>query len=120
MQTASTDSWQVICLCAAWCGVCRDWRPMLRDLAGAHPEWHVAWVDIEDQDEAMGDVDVETFPTLLVAEGGEPRFFGPVPPSAPQLERLVQRLQARAEPTVPAGVAALLRRLQPVLGASAL
>jgi thioredoxin-like negative regulator of GroEL len=120
VQPSSPDSWHVICLCAAWCGVCRDWRPVLRDLARAHPQWHIAWIDVEDEDEAMGEVEVETFPTLLVAHGGEPRFFGPVPPSAAQLEHLVTRLQARAEPPLAEGTRALLRRLEPLLPQAAL
>ena len=40
----------------------------------------------------MGDVDIETFPTLLIAHGGRPLFFGPVQPSAAQLSRLLASL----------------------------
>ena len=101
-MTASTQSadsdWHVICLCAAWCGVCRDWQPALRELANKHPELRIAWIDVEDEDEAMGDVEVETFPTVLIAHGSEVRFFGPVVPSGPQLAQLVARLQAQAQP----------------------
>ena len=46
-------------------------------IAREHPGVRFESIDIEDQADLMGDVDVETFPTLLIAEGAEPRFFGP-------------------------------------------
>jgi thioredoxin 1 len=119
----TSHDWQVICLCAAWCGVCREWEPVLQQLAREHPGVHFAWVDIEDEDQAMGEVEVETFPTVLIAEGKEPRFFGPVQPSAQQLARLLARLQAQAQPHVPSSdprARALLQRLQPLLPRAAL
>lgn len=111
--------WQVICLCAAWCGVCRDWQPAFRELARSQPAVRFAWVDVEDEDAAMGEVEVDTFPTLLVARGASPRFFGPLQPSAPQLARLLASLQAQAEPQLGQAQAqrlrGLLHRLAPVL-----
>lgn len=86
--------WQVVCLCAAWCGVCREWTPVFEELARSHPQVRFAWVDIEDEADAMGDVDVETFPTLLVADGDRARFFGPVQPSVVQVGRLLDSLLA--------------------------
>ena len=56
----------VICLCADWCGTCRDYRTMLADEAPRHAGTAFAWVDVEDDDELLGDLDIETFPTLLV------------------------------------------------------
>ncbi|GAA6143753.1 hypothetical protein NBRC116584_35710 [Hydrogenophaga sp. 5NK40-0174] len=47
------------------------------------------WVDIEDHDEVLGDLDIETFPTLLMARGDEVVFMGVVTPHATTLERLV-------------------------------
>ena len=104
--------WWVICLCAEWCGVCREWREPFEQLAAAHPDLHFAWIDVEDEAQAMGDMDIETFPTMLVARGDSPRFFGPVQPSAAQLSRLLASL---VEGPVPARdlpqAAALLERL---------
>jgi thioredoxin-like negative regulator of GroEL len=104
--------WWVICLCAEWCGVCREWRDSFEKLAAAHPDLHFAWIDVEDEAQAMGDMDIETFPTMLVARGDSPRFFGPVQPSAAQLSRLLASL---VEGPVPARdlpqAAALLERL---------
>jgi thioredoxin-like negative regulator of GroEL len=91
-QPDATDAWRVICLCAAWCGVCRDWTPVFEELAATHPQVRFAWVDVEDEADAMGDVDIETFPTLLVAHGDRARFFGPVHPSSGQVARLLDSL----------------------------
>lgn len=91
-QPSAADGWRVICLCAAWCGVCREWTPVFEQLAATHPQVHFAWVDVEDEADAMGDVDIETFPTLLVAHGPRARFFGPVQPSPAQIARLLDSL----------------------------
>lgn len=91
-QPDATDAWRVICLCAAWCGVCRDWTPVFEQLAATHPQVQFAWVDVEDEADAMGDVDIETFPSLLVAHGPRARFFGPVQPSPAQVARLLDSL----------------------------
>lgn len=97
----------------------------MRELARKHPDWHFAWIDVEDEDDAMGDTEIVTFPTVLIAQGTEPRFFGPVPPSGPQLTQLVTRLQAQARAQPQAASAhsdsrALMARLTPLLPAAAL
>lgn len=110
---SGTATWWVACLCAEWCGVCREFRPALEAQARAHPQLRFAWVDVEDEAEAMGDVDIETFPTLLVARGDQPLFLGPIPPSAPGLARLLETLQADPQPApgLPADAKPLLQRL---------
>jgi thioredoxin 1 len=85
---------RVICLCAAWCGVCRDWTPTFDALSAAYPQVLFDWVDVEDEADAMGDVDIETFPTLLIAQGDRARFLGPVQPSPTQVGRLLESLLA--------------------------
>ncbi|MDB5872285.1 MAG: protein-disulfide reductase (thioredoxin)-like protein [Ramlibacter sp.] len=110
------DQWWVICLCAQWCGVCREWRDIFNQAAAANPGLRFAWVDVEDEAQAMGDIDIETFPTLLIAQGSNARFFGPVQPSGAQLSRLVASLTESSQPVKePPGAAALLARLAPVV-----
>lgn len=91
--TSPADDWHLICLCAQWCGTCREWRPQLAAEAARHPGVRFEWVDIEDQADAVGDVDVETFPTLLIAQGDRAHFLGPVPPSVAGLTRLLASLR---------------------------
>lgn len=113
VTVSPTDPLRVICLCAAWCGACREWSGVFEGLAASYPQLQFDWVDIEDEADAMGDVDIETFPTLLVAQGHRARFFGPVQPSATQVARLLESLLADTAQGRDAGVeaAALLGRL---------
>jgi thioredoxin-like negative regulator of GroEL len=74
----------VACLCAAWCRLCDDYRAVLESLAdeldraGVPVSWH--WVDIEDEADLVGDLDVETFPTIVVADDAHVRFAGALEP----------------------------------------
>jgi thioredoxin 1 len=106
--------WWVVCLCAAWCGVCRDWLPTFTAQARAQSHLRFAWVDVEDEDEAMGEVDIETFPTLMVARGDEVVYLAPIPPMVSQFSRLLARLQAQPQPDpgVTGEANALLQRLK--------
>lgn len=85
-----SDDLLVACLCAAWCDVCRDYRPQFDDLAARHPDKRFLWIDIEDQADLLGDIEVENFPTLLVQRGAYVAFFGSVQPGLQLADRLVQ------------------------------
>ncbi len=111
--TTAQEPWQVICLCAEWCGTCREWRPQLAAQAATMPGVRFAWVDVEDEADAIGDLDIETFPTLLIAQGARARFLGPVLPTAPAVGRLLESL--REDPrsgNASAEADALLERLE--------
>lgn len=91
---ATPGGWWAVCLCAAWCGTCGIYRPLFNELARAHPDVRFEWVDIEDESDLAGELDVETFPTLLIADGQRALFLGPLLPQAPVLARLLASLQA--------------------------
>lgn len=80
----------VACLCAEWCGVCRDYRTRFAQMQATFPQAQFLWLDVEDEADLLYPLDVEDFPTLLLAAGGEPRFFGEVTPQAEMLERLIR------------------------------
>ena len=82
----------VACLCAEWCGTCRDYRAVFEQAVGAHRGGGVVgrWIDIEDEADRVGSIDVDNFPTLLISRGGEVLFFGTVTPHASTLTRLMQ------------------------------
>jgi thioredoxin 1 len=84
----------VVCLCAEWCGTCRDYRPLFEQVARAHPGLRFAWVDIEDHADIADEFDVETFPTILVADAAGTRFLGPLLPHAETLSRMLTALPA--------------------------
>ncbi|MEN9373700.1 MAG: hypothetical protein RIR79_1252 [Pseudomonadota bacterium] len=91
----------VYCLCADWCRTCDAYRETFDALA---QEWaglaRWVWVDIEENADAMGDVDVENFPTLLIAntfthtlvDTPQVYFFGAVSPHAGVASRLLEQM----------------------------
>jgi thioredoxin-like negative regulator of GroEL len=81
--------WTVACLCAAWCGTCSSYRAAFEGLAARHPGMTFVWVDVEDQADVVGDLDVENFPTLLLQRGDTVAFFGTVLPDVQVAERLI-------------------------------
>ncbi|WP_460837498.1 thioredoxin family protein [Noviherbaspirillum agri] len=84
------DTWVVACLCAAWCDTCRAYRSSFDNLATQHPDKRFVWIDIEDQADFIGDIDVENFPTLLIQRRDRVAFFGTVLPEAKLADRLIQ------------------------------
>lgn len=80
----------VVCLCAQWCGSCREYRATFDEAERAFSEHRFVWVDIEDESELVDPVEVENFPTLLIAVGTEPVFFGPLTPQPETLARLLR------------------------------
>jgi thiol-disulfide isomerase/thioredoxin len=101
-------------LCAQWCGTCRDWRAVFDAQAreqGARADF--IWVDVEDHDEVMGSIDVENFPTLLIARNHEVLFFGTITPHAGTLSRLVREaLHGHMTPVSNPDLAALVERVR--------
>lgn len=97
----STQRLLVACLCAAWCRTCDDYRPTFDALALEFADAaRFVWVDIEDDEQALGDVDVQDFPTLLIARGDALQFFGPVLPHPGTARALLQRAVADELSTV--------------------
>ena len=80
----------IACLCADWCGTCREYSVVFQALQAALPHHQFRWIDIEDEADLAGDVDVETFPTLLVADGAQVLFAGTVLPKEADTLRLLQ------------------------------
>jgi len=93
MQPTPSDSTSLLVagLCAQWCGTCRDYLPVFEQQAQRFTGVaRFVWVDIEDHADVLGALDVEDFPTLLIARADEVLFFGTVMPHANTLGRLVQ------------------------------
>ena len=91
------EGWVVACLCAAWCGTCSSYRATFEELAQRHPDKTFVWIDIEDQADIVGDLDVDNFPTLLVQRGDTVAFFGTMLPDGAVADRLVQAQAALAD-----------------------
>lgn len=94
---AGTPPLLIACLCARWCRLCDEYRAVFDAAAAADrcgASWR--WIDIEDDAELLGPVDVEDFPTVLIARGADVSFFGPITPQPATLARLVDRASAGA------------------------
>lgn len=101
---------QVWCLCAAWCGVCRDFAPCFEQAAQERPNAVLDWLDVEDEAEWLDALDVDNFPTLLLAVDGQPVFLGTVVPQLPTLLSLIDHAH-----TLPVLTGATANVLAPVL-----
>jgi thiol-disulfide isomerase/thioredoxin len=117
MDALHAEGWLVVCLCAAWCSSCRDYRDTFAKLERKHADARFVWVDIEDESDALAsfDLDIENFPTLLIARGDELRFLGALTPHAATLERTLHAARSAAlvdyPPDWAAGLVATLREL---------
>jgi thioredoxin 1 len=86
-----TSTLRVACLCAEWCGVCRDYAALFELSSNEFDgRCNFTWIDIEDEADLIDGVDVENFPTLLIVRGDEVLFYGAITPHAQTLSRLVQ------------------------------
>lgn len=93
----------VACLCADWCGTCRDYQSTFEQIQAQFPGARFVWIDVEDEAELVDPIEVENFPTLLIAKRNQALFFGTVTPRAETLQRLI-RTQTQADaPELPAG-----------------
>jgi thioredoxin 1 len=111
----------VACLCAQWCGTCGSYRSVFdQSLAEFKPgQLQAVWVDVEDHDETVGALDIENFPTLLIARGDEVLFFGTALPHAATLVRMVRSalegsLQAPPPLAEVQGLPARIRAMAPL------
>jgi thioredoxin-like negative regulator of GroEL len=90
------DQWIVACLCAGWCGSCNEYAGNFAAWAKRSPEHHFVWIDIEDQADLVGDLDIDNFPTLLMQRGSTVSFFGTMEPDTRLAERLLQALASKS------------------------
>ncbi len=103
-------------MCARWCRLCDEYRAVFDAARAAHgARARFVWVDIEDDEELLGPVEVENFPTLLLAEVDSPVFYGPLTPQPGKLTRLLQSaLAGDLRPLGDPQIVALAARLRNV------
>ena len=89
--------WVVACLCAGWCDVCKQYRAGFEALASEFPDHQFVWIDIEDQADLVGDLDVENFPTILMQHADTVAFYGTMLPEPRQVARLLEAQITRSD-----------------------
>jgi hypothetical protein len=108
---------QLLCLCAAWCDLCgayaEPFRRAVQRLKADWPALRSRWIDIEDEAALVGELDIETFPTIVLLRGGQVLFHGPLTPQAEVLERVVRGALQSVQPpsAVDPAAAAFARRV---------
>jgi thioredoxin 1 len=89
----------VVGLCAAWCNTCGEFFQNFEAVASDNVDATFLWLDIEDDADIAGDIDVENFPTLAIFERARPVHFGVSLPYAEHLRRLVRSIGSEAPST---------------------
>jgi thioredoxin 1 len=90
----------VVCLCAAWCKTCSEFRDTFDNLAKAQPDAQYVWLDVEDDSALIGDIEIENFPTLAVFRGNSPFFYGVSMPQEGVVARTLASLSREDRDTV--------------------
>ena len=89
-----------VLFCAAWCDTCTEFRASFERLAAARPDVMFVWLDIEDDSDICGDVDVENFPTLAIFHGDRLLHFGVSLPQEGNVARLIAQYARHGAPAV--------------------
>jgi thioredoxin 1 len=88
-------SLNIICLCAEWCGTCSDFRSAFTRMAQQDGTHRFLWLDIEEHEELLDDIEIQEFPTIVIAnDQGQVCFSGPMIPRLETLQRLCIAAQA--------------------------
>lgn len=93
----ASGRWVIACLCAGWCDVCKQYRAGFDALAAQFPEHQFVWIDIEDQADLVGDLDVENFPTVLIQKQDIVTFYGTMLPEPRLIARLLEAQRERSD-----------------------
>lgn len=104
---------EVAFICATWCATCREFLPQVQRLADANPHVGFLALDVEADADLLGDVDVDDFPTLVVAHPRGVLYYGTTLPQVPVVQRLLDDLLGRdAAPLDSAEAQALAQRIR--------
>lgn len=95
------DGLLVACLCASWCTTCGEFRDTFDKLAKENAGARFVWLDIEADSALMGELEVESFPTLAVFRGSKPLFYGVTMPQEGVVARTLAALARDDRDAVP-------------------
>lgn len=93
-QLAKAEAVFITCLCAQWCGACREYRLVFDELAQRYADFCFIWLDIETHADKLNEADIEVddFPTILIEDAAGTRFFGTALPHPQIIQQLLAHL----------------------------
>jgi thioredoxin 1 len=89
---SSANNPLAVIVCADWCGVCRNFKTIVKD---PH-DYEVTWVELDDFEDLPGSPEIETFPTVIVVKDAAVLFVGAIKPNQESLEGLISAVSDRA------------------------
>lgn len=94
-----SEKFLVVCLCAEWCGICREYKTGFEALKTRFPDTRFCWVDVEDHAEVLGELEIESFPMIVAWRRELVLFYGSIQPHLSHLSMLIAALgkQTREE-----------------------
>lgn len=81
-------SLSVFCFCAEWCGTCREFYPEFHRLAQQDVSQEFIWLDVEATEHLLDEIEIENFPTIIIANESNVCSFGPILPHFNTLQLL--------------------------------
>jgi len=69
---AASEGVLIVDFTAAWCGPCKQIRPILDDIAAAHADVTVLAIDVDEHPAIAAEHQVLSMPTLLFVRAGQP------------------------------------------------
>ncbi|AWD32622.1 hypothetical protein CKSOR_00516 [Candidatus Kinetoplastibacterium sorsogonicusi] len=79
----------IVCFCASWCSTCIDYKKKLEIFSNSITEYSFIWLDIDDHEHLIGDIEIENFPTILIKKSNKNVFFGTISSNILVLEKML-------------------------------
>ncbi len=109
IDKAESGGLLVACLCATWCTTCAEFRGTFDKLAKENTGARFVWLDVEEDSALVGEIEIESFPTLAVFRDEKALFYGVTMPQEGVVARTLASLARadRDEVEVPEEIAGL-------------
>lgn len=89
----STNDIVILDFWADWCGPCKAFAPIFKQVSENHPDIVFAKVDTDAEQELAGHFQIRSIPTLMIFREQVMMFAQPGMLSAPQLEELIKNVR---------------------------
>ena len=70
-EAIQSESLTIVDFWAVWCGPCRVLKPLLKKIAGEHPEIQLLTVDVDANPNLAAEYDINSIPAVFMFKSGE-------------------------------------------------